>query len=113
MVLLYNVAAGLVFSLLRVAGSAIVGLLAMFRMDIILFIKGFECLDQGIHTCELLLAFLSIRTGHNMYKKFILLEEFLNNPVMHVFLGLLSKKITVYGDYSKETLSFDLKGNGR
>ena len=53
MVLLYNVAAGLVFSLLRVAGSAIIGLLAMFRMDIILFIKGFECLDQGIHSVSI------------------------------------------------------------
>ena len=112
MVLLYNIAAGLVFSLLRVAGSAIIGLLAMFRMDIILFIKGFECLDLGIYMCALLSSLQVLFTGHNMYSKFILLEDLLNNPVMHVFLGLVSKKIKVHGESNQERLSFDQKRNG-
>ena len=46
-VLLYNITAGLVSSTLRVVGSALIGLLAMFRMDRILFIKGFEWMDIG------------------------------------------------------------------
>ena len=66
------------------------------RMDIILFIKGFDCLDLGIYMCALLSSLQVLFTGHNMYSKFILLEDLLNNPVMHVFLGLVSKKIKVW-----------------
>ena len=47
-----------------------------------------------------------------MYSKFILLEDLLNNPVMHVFLGLVSKKIKVHGESNQERLSFDQKRNG-
>ena len=46
-VLLYNITAGLVSFTLRVVGSALIGLLAMFRMDRPFFIKGFEWMDNG------------------------------------------------------------------
>ena len=45
--LMYNIAAGMVSSILRVVGAALIGLLAMFRMDTIIYIKAFHRLDLG------------------------------------------------------------------
>ncbi|XP_019851808.1 PREDICTED: stimulated by retinoic acid gene 6 protein-like [Amphimedon queenslandica] len=90
--LLYNIATGLMTAILRVTLSFLSMVILLPRMDRLLFLKGFERFDSGF----------------NMYKSFVLVENLLKNPVLQVFVMLLqsNKKLSSENhDFSMKMMS--------
>ena len=105
-VLLYNMATGLMTAIIRVGLSFLFMIMILPRMDRIMYLRGFEKFDLSKNPlgCISLLSIMFklyyhiVILGHSMFKNFILIESLLQNPIVHVFLTILSETTsdTVY-----------------
>jgi len=82
----------------RIFASAVINLFFLPRLDRSLFIQGFDKLDTGTHTCrkyihnyihDLHYAYLA---GYMAYLSAVRVDAAYNNPVMNVFVYLLSQE---------------------
>ena len=117
---LFNGFAGFVLAIVRVAINAGLSLLLLFRLDTMVFPRGFDTIDFGED-----IFFLNIDTvplsipGHRAFLGFFYLYYSYNNAVMHCFVHLLkgrrrrrlpSEEELVRQEHFQEDLSSPLLG---
>jgi len=77
----YNAIVGIVASIFRILLSIGVNLLLLFRLDTVIFMKGWEFLDAG----------------HKAFNGFLYLEYTYNNAVMNMFVKLMTDVVSTEG----------------
>ena len=105
--LFYNALIGMGKAMRRIFTSAVISLFFLPRLDRSLLIEGFHKLDKGIiymwfllHYSYALCLQCAHPAGYIAYLSAVRLDAAYNNPVMNVFVYLLSQERTSYNTTS-------------
>ena len=97
-VLLYNMASGLMTAIIRVGLSFLFMIMILPRMDRLMYVKGFEKCDSSKLQITLTIKLSISLLGHGTFKNFILIETLLHNPIVHVFVDTLTEILNKPGN---------------